>query len=184
MAIDFSALNSPKAPPKKRAVATRATPAPTRTEDAKPMSVRRHEGLMGLASLAQGACLMTGQFADAMTIAKFFPPVSMELANIAEEYESVAAPIDFLIKIGPFGALITAVLPLALQIATNHGAVDASTAAGLGVLPPEILATQMKTEMMRSQAEIIRAQNEAQKAANEAQAEMQKLMDEQAKGNA
>lgn len=176
MPIDMSAATV-KAPPKKRATtavkATANTPQDTRTPNE-----RRHDGLMGLASLGQGICMMTGQHADAMAIGKFFPPVSQEIANIADEYESVAAPIDFMIKIGPFGALITALLPLGLQIMANHGVIDASAAASHGVMPPDVLKAQMRAEMMRHAANTLELQNKAMAEANAAQQDYEKLMAE------
>lgn len=51
--------------------------------------------------------------------------------------ERVAAILDRVLAVGPYGALLGALLPLALQIAANHGAVRPSP--DLGVLGPDEL---------------------------------------------
>jgi hypothetical protein len=104
---------------------------------------------------------MTGLYADAAAIGQHFPPVAKELANIADGSEFLAKPIDLLIEVGPYGALVAAAMPLALQIMANHGIVDASRMMGQGVVPPEVLEAQMKAEMARMQADALRQQQEA-----------------------
>lgn len=175
MPIDMSLA---KAPPAKRAAVAKkaATPAVSTDAPAKSLNEQRFEGMMGLASLGQGICLMTGLHADAMTIGKLFPPVAKEIANIADDNETIAQPIDFLIKIGPYGALIAAGLPFVMQILANHKVIDASKAMGQGIVPPEVLEAQMKAEMMRMQAEAMRAQQQAMNEANEAAAAYAKMM--------
>ncbi len=178
MPIDMSAA---KAPPPKRATAKKAAPAAIGIEAPAPVQTlnqKRVEGMLGLSQLVQGVCLMTGQFADAATIGKFGPAVIAEVANIADDNEGVAKPIDFLIKIGPYGALIAAGMPLVFQILANHKVVDASAALGYGVVPPEVLEAQMKAEMARMQAEAMKQQQQAIQAANDAAAEYAKMMAE------
>ncbi len=186
MPLDMSAAT---APPKKATGGTRSgtrkTPAPLVTEPEPNASVnRRTEGLNGIAQIVQAGCLMFGQYADAAAIGQFFPPISKELAQIAETNEVVSKPIDFLIEIGPYGGLIAAVLPFGLQIAANHGWADASRLMGQGVVPPAVLDAQMKTQMMQMQAEALRAQNAAVTAANAARQEMEAALREQQEANA
>lgn len=185
MPLDMSAAT---APPKKSAgtrTSNRKAPAPLVTEPEPNASVnRRAEGMNGIAQIVQAGCLMFGQYADAAAIGQFFPPISKELAQIAETNEAISKPIDFLIEIGPYGGLIAAVLPFGLQIAANHGWADASRLMGQGVVPPAVLDAQMKTQMMQMQAEALRAQNAAVAAANAAQKEMQDALREQQEANA
>jgi len=173
--IDMSAA---KAPPVRKATAAakKAVIAQQPVNEGKSQNQLRFEGLMGLAQLGQGVCLMAGLHADAMTIGKFFPPVAAEVANIADDNETVAGPIDFIIKIGPYGALIAAAMPLVMQVLANHNIVDATSMHGYGVVPPAVLEAQMKAEMMRMQAEAMREQQQAVNEANAAAEAYQKMM--------
>lgn len=172
--IDMSAAT---APPKKRTASPRAatkTVAPPEPEQQVSASVvRRTEGMLGLAQMAQGLCAVTGLYADAAAIGMFFPPVALETAKVADSNETIAKPIDFLIEIGPYGALIGAVMPFAFQIAANHGWIDASRLGAQGVVPPAVLEAQMKTKMVQMAAEAQRQQNEALAQSQQAQAEFE-----------
>lgn len=179
MAIDMSAA---KAPPAKRSATTRAsTPktAPTPpAEGKKSVNDLRRDGLLGLAQLVGGVCLVTGQYADAAAIGRHFPPLAKAAADLADENETVAKPIDFLIQIGPYGAIIAAGLPLVLQLLANHKVIDASAMSSQGVVPPAVLEAQMKAEVAKMQAEAVRSQQEAVHQAQEAQAEYEAMMRE------
>jgi hypothetical protein len=161
MPIDMSL--AAKAPPRKttgRAATPKNTPVQITT-----LNDRRTEGLIGVSQLAQGLLLMVGQYADAATIGKLFPPLAKEVANIADEHDIVARPVDLLIQVGPYGALIATGLPFVLQIAANHRWIDASRLGAQGVVPPEVLEAQMKTEVARVQAqEMMRQQQMIQEA--------------------
>jgi hypothetical protein len=177
----MSAASAAKAPPRK----TAARPAPTKAVAAAsttpPVSdyERRRDGLVGLGSLGQGLCLLTGQYADAAAIGRYWQPVASELATVAGQYESIAKPVDILIQVGPFAALLTAVMPLAMQIAANHRMVDASRLYGQGVVSPEVLEAQMKAEMAQMQAEAMMAQKRAMMEAQAAQAQFERMMAEE-----
>lgn len=163
MAVNFSAAAPPKRQGRKpTGTATVAIPE-------APRSIRdvREEGLNGIAQLVQGGCLMLNQHADAATIGKHFPPLSHELANLADNYEVLAKPIDLIIQLGPFTALIAAAMPLVTQIMVNHRMAKPGV---MGTVPPEMLSAQIQTEMMRTQAEMMRAQREAQAELAQAQA--------------
>lgn len=165
--IDMSAAS---APPKKRSPSTRSARTASAVETNNPSDVqRRSEGLQGLAAMAQGICVLTGMHADAAAIGMFFPPVADELAKVAEANESIAKPIDLLINVGPYGALIGAVMPFAFQIAANHGWIDASRLAGQGVVPPAVLEARMKAQVLQMAAEAQRTQNEALAKARQAE---------------
>lgn len=175
--IDMSAAT---APPKKRTSAPRASKTAISEPPAMPNVQRRSEGLQGLAAMVQGICAVTGQYSDAAAIGMFFPPIADELAKVAEANESVAKPIDLLINVGPYGALIGAVMPFAFQIAANHGWIDASRLAGQGVMPPAVLEARMKAQVLQMAAEAQRAQNEALAHARKAQQEFESAMAEAA----
>lgn len=172
MPIDMSL--AAKAPPRKAASrGSKVTPVETQS-----LNERRTKGLIELAQLGQGIALMFGQYADAAAIGRYFPPVATELSNVADTSDIVARPIDFLIEVGPYGALIAAAMPLAMQIMANHRVIDASKLAGQGVVPPEVLEAQMQAEMARMQADALKKQQQAINEARAAQAEYERMMAE------
>jgi hypothetical protein len=176
MPIDMSAA---KAPPKRRASSAVKTAAQVQPE-ISTLNQRRTQGLIGLAQLGQGLCLMMGQYADAAAIGRFFPPLAQEVANVADTADVVAKPIDFLIEVGPYGALIAAGMPLVMQLMANHGALDASRLGGQGVVPPEVLDAQMRAQMAQMQTEALKQQQQAIAEAQRAQREFEEMMaDEQ-----
>jgi hypothetical protein len=176
MPIDMSL--AAKAPPRK--TGTRATPARAQAAQVQITSVndRRTDGLLGLAQLGQGLLVAVGLYADAAAVGKFFPPMAKELANVADDHDVLAKPIDFLIEIGPYGALIATGLPLIMQLAANHRLLDASRLGGQGVVPPELLEAQMKTQMARMQADVMRAQQAAMQEAKQLEREYEQMMAE------
>lgn len=180
MAIDMSAA---KAPPRKT-VAPRSTPPKAAPAPQVQVSdnERRRAGLNGLGQLAQGVCLLTGQYADAAAIGRYWEPIAAETANVSDQYESIAKPVDILIQIGPFAALLTAVLPLGMQIAANHRMINADMLVSQGIVSPEVLEAQMKAEMARMQMEAMLAQKEAMARAQAVQAEYEALMADESAG--
>lgn len=168
MPVNFGA--QVKAPPIKRGSARS-----TATQIEMPRSQRelREEGLNGLAQIGQGIALALRQYADAATLGTHFPPVASELAKLADHYDVIAKPIDLLIQVGPFGALIAAAMPLVTQLAVNHRMAPAGM---MGTVPPETLSAQMQAQMMRMQAEMMRQQALAVKEMEAAKQEIADLM--------
>lgn len=164
--------------PTRRTNTPKSTTANASIAQTQSPNEKRTLGLMGLGQLGQGILLMTGQYADAATIGSHWGPIAKELANIADDNESFAKPIDLLIAVGPYGALLQAVLPLALQLATNHKLIAADALLGQGVVPPEVLESQMKAQVYRMQLEAKREQQEALREARNAQAEFERMMAE------
>lgn len=172
MAIDLSALKAPpsaapvkRGPGRPRKVAD-STPKPSRFEE-------RANGLMGLGQLLQGGLMLGKQYADAAAIGMHWQPVATEVARLAETLEPVAKTVDMLIQAGPYAALIQAVMPLAMQLAANHGYVPATMT---GIVPPEVLRTQMEAQMLQTQADAYRAQQEAMRAAEAAKNDLEALI--------
>lgn len=170
------------APPRKRQSGVRTT-APKVQADTRSPNEKRVEGLLGLGQVGQAACIMGRQYADAATLGMHFPPVATEIANLADQFEMVANVADFLIQIGPFTAIITASMPLILQLLANHKVLDASALMGQGVVPPEVLESQMKAQIAKMQADAMREQQMAMQEAREAQAEYERYMAENAEMN-
>jgi len=119
---------------------------------------------------------MMGQYADAAAIGMHWGPVATELAKIADSNDAIAKPIDFLIEIGPYGALVEAVIPFVLQILVNHKVIKAEAMLGSTVVTTEVLDAQMKAQVMRTQAQAMRAQQAALADAQAAQAEMEEML--------
>lgn len=166
--IDMSAAT---APPKRRSPNTRASvkAAAVVPEPEVSKAQVREAGMNGLAQMVMGACSIVGWYADAATINQFFPPVSHELAKIADNNETISKPIDTLIAVGPYGALLGVLLPFGMQVAANHGWIDASRLGAQGVMPPAVMEARAKAQMLEMAAEAQRRQNEALAAAREAQ---------------
>lgn len=135
-------------PPAKKATPVR----PTATDKAAAQLEKdRTEGLMVLVSVAQSGCVITGQLADAGAIAVHGKPVATEIARLAAHDERIARMCDTLIAITPYTALIAAVMPLALQVAVNHGMIKAEAVSSLGVVTAKTLEYEMRTAMMEAE---------------------------------
>lgn len=176
MPIDTSLAT--KAPPRKSTGRGNARASVATHMERSPREIRE-EGLLGVGQTLQGICILAQQWADAGAIGMHFPKIAPELAKLADQYSIVATGVDLAIQVGPFGALIAAVMPLGMQILANHKMIDASNAVGLGnVVPPEVLEATMKADMMRQVAQAQREQAEAMREAQAAQAEYAKVMNE------
>jgi hypothetical protein len=69
---------------------------------------------------------------DGFCVAQHTPPIADAVADLAVERPEVAAALDKIMAVGPYGALIGAVLPLAIQIAHNHNKVPEPMARAMG----------------------------------------------------
>lgn len=176
-------MSTVTAPPKKSnttRTGTRQTSSRMQVQPQLTQAEKRASGLMGIAQLGQALCVMTGQYADAATIGKHAPAITNEVALLADSYDIVAGPVDFLIQVGPFGGILAAGLPFVLQIMANHGALDATRLSSQGVVPPAVLEAQMQAQVMRMQADMVAAQQKAVEEAQKARAELDSLLAAQA----
>jgi hypothetical protein len=121
----------------------------------------RQEAVNGVFQLAGFGLIVAGQHADAGALGEHGPAISHELAALSEKNSKVAAFIDSLTEAGPYAGLVIAVMPLVLQILANHKIVKGDLSAA-GVIAPEVLEAQVKTELARKQAAAIIAQHEAE----------------------
>lgn len=155
-----------------------STPPPARTKTtAKPVSSpartkreERLEAVGGLGQLAQAGLIMTGQFADAGAVGLHFGRIASEVVSLAETDTRVAAVIEPLLNIGPYAALVTAMLPLAMQILVNHGK---AKPGALGTVSPATLESQIKTALAKAELEQVIQQKAAEEEAARIQQEMQ-----------
>lgn len=104
----------------------------------------RYQAVNGLFQLGSLGLTARGMYADAAATGIHGPNVSRELASLAESDERIASIIDYLTTAGPYTGLIMAVLPFALQIAANHGRIDASKTMMPGIREPAELEKEMR----------------------------------------
>jgi len=145
---------------------TKRASAPTQSTVNKD----RAEALAGLGQLAQVPLIATKQYADVGALSMYWPGVAKELANLADSQEQIAKLIDPLIQIGPYTGLITAVLPLIMQLGVNHGIM---APGGMGTVPATTLSAQVETSMAQAELEALRVQLQAEKEAQAVRAQIQ-----------
>lgn len=166
-------IGQPKAPadkgqPKPRTAATTKTLAASAKTDA------REEGLTGLAQIATGILIITKNYADAGAVDMHAAPIAHEIAVLAENDDRIANIVDRITAVGPYAALLTAVMPLALQILVNHDRIKPSAAGLMGgqVMSKEALEKKVEADILRAQAQFLKDAKEAQEEVARIQAEM------------
>lgn len=152
MALDLSAPPPPRHPAARQA----------RTPKAPSKTAAREEAANGIFQLVGFGLIVTRQYADAGAINMHGAPIAHELASLSEQNDGIAKGLDYLLEAGPYAGLITAVMPLALQLMANHGIVKAEMVAGGGVVPPESLTAEVKATMARQAAQAIQRQAQAE----------------------
>lgn len=134
-------------------------PAPPRakTRKAPPSGGGRRSGpdyrggIMGLIQLAATPLVVAGTrsdaaMADAAALTVHGPPIADALHSLAQERPEVAAVLDRVLQAGPYGALLAAALPLAVQIATNHGLLPEPLGQAMGAHSRRDLVAMMRPE--------------------------------------
>ncbi len=119
-----------------------ARPATKSTTPRKKADINYRDGITGLLQIP---AFGLGMFApinpafglDSATILLHAPVIASALEQTALNNEQVAAMLDQILTVGPWGALLGALVPLAVQIAANHGLVPAGEESG--TLTPEQL---------------------------------------------
>lgn len=134
----------PKPGAKKSPGPRTSTPPRARSGPAKSVGPDYAAGFAGLLSLPTAALLLAGQRkpelqADAVALAIHTGPISEAVGQLARDQAAVAAVLDKLMAVGPYGALIAAVSPLVLQVMCNHGIIPAGTAGA--VAPDQLVAS-------------------------------------------
>lgn len=165
MPIDMSLAAS--APP--RNTRQKAPAAPRRT-----VTDTRAEAVNGLFQLASFGCVMVGQYADSATIAEHGPNISLETAKLAQQNDKIGQWIDYLTQAGPYAGLVTAVLPLALQLAANHKRIDPSKVPGLQ--DPAVLTAKVETQMKAAALQQMREAAQQQAAFDQELARLDEAM--------
>lgn len=78
---------------------------------------------------------------DAATVTLHSGNIAEAVNETAQQDERIAAALDKMLEVGPYGALFAAMMPVALQIAANHGKIPANK--DLGILSPGDIADAM-----------------------------------------
>lgn len=110
-------------------------------------------GIMGMMQLPAGVLAFAGMSkpelaADAAVLTIHGPNVAEALNELAKERPEVAAVLDRVLSVGPYGLLIAAVMPMVLQILANHGVLPSGL---LGTVPKEALLSYMAEEAQRNE---------------------------------
>jgi hypothetical protein len=110
--------------------------------------------LLGLFQIPAGALAIAGMqrpvfAADAAAITIHAPNIAEALDQLAQERPEIAAVLDRVLQVGPYGVLIAATVPMVLQILANHAVVPAGV---MGTVPPETLVANFMPEVAAAAA--------------------------------
>lgn len=131
----------------------------------------RKEALTGILQIAQFGCVAFGQFADAGAIGMHAQPIVNETLKLGESNSKIQEKIDLLIEVGPYAGLIGVLIPFAAQILVNHKIFKPEQFANAGIVSPQMLEAQMKTELARQAMDAIIKQKQAEE-------DLQRMQDE------
>lgn len=136
-----------------RAAESRSTAAPRPTRKSGPARLRSaapdyRQGVAGLLQIPAFVLASAGRLNpaleyDGIAVAAHTPAIAEALHSLAMEEPRVAAVLDKILSVGPYGALLGALVPLAAQIAVNHKRLPAGT---LGAQEPEALKNALIAE--------------------------------------
>jgi hypothetical protein len=74
------------------------------------------------------------------------PGIARAISNLANENPQVAAVLDRVLAAGPYAELFGAVMPLAVQLLTNHGRIPVPVATKIGATDPAVIAAQLRKQ--------------------------------------
>lgn len=104
---------------------------------------RYEEGVQGLFQIPAMALAFVSPV-DGFCVAQHTPPIAKAVADLAVDRPEVAAALDRVLAVGPYGALIGAILPLAVQLMHNHDMVPESMAKAMGATPKKDVERHLK----------------------------------------
>jgi hypothetical protein len=151
MPINMKPEATPKPPPPRRNTVKPRTPA---VQPSVSRVHAREDGVKGIGQMIALGLTLRGQKADALAIAQHNEPIAHEIALIADDNDKIGDIIDQLAKAGPYGGLVMAVLPLAMQIAVNHDRLSADDVVVEGVVSKDDLLKQAAPKNAATLAEI------------------------------
>ena len=80
---------------------------------------------------------------DAAALTLYSPGLIEAINETAKTDERLAALLDKILAVGPYGLIFAAAMPLILQILVNHGAMPGAMAEAAGVMSVEQLDAQL-----------------------------------------
>jgi hypothetical protein len=147
------------APPAK-ATANKSTVKQTAAaKSASDITAARTEAVTALGQFAQVPLMIMKQHADVGAIDLHWKNISGEIAKLAASNEQVAKIVDPLMTVGPYAGIITAVMPLAVQILVNHGRIPAGAA---GSVPATTLSSQVESAIAERELQALTIQRDAE----------------------
>ena len=135
---------SAKASQKAREASAAYTPAKTRGRSSGKPTTDYRPALTGLMQIPQFLLGMAARWKpelgyDAVAVAMHSPPLVEALNETAKTDERLAKVLDRLTAVGPYGLVLAAAMPMAMQIAANHKIIP--TNRDMGILTQEELAS-------------------------------------------
>jgi hypothetical protein len=104
---------------------------------------RYADGVRGLLQIP-AAVISIVDPVDGFCIAQHTPPIADAVADLAVDRPEVAAALDRVLAVGPYGALLGAVLPLVFQLGHNHNLVPEPVAKAMGATPRKDVERHLK----------------------------------------
>lgn len=129
-----------RGPGRPRGTRTGTRPAAATPSPRRPAGPDYASAVAGLGQVAAAGLAMAGLPLDAWAVATHVPGIGQALHDLATTQPAVAAVLDKILAVGPYGAVIAATLPLFVQIAHNHKMIGTEQAVALGAVPRDQLA--------------------------------------------
>lgn len=144
---------TPKAKPGRRPGQASGTGTTRRRK--QPERVDYKTPLIGLAQIPAGILAMVGMrkhvfAADAAAVTIHAPAIAGALDDLAHEDPAVAAVLERVLQVGPYGVLLASIAPLVLQVLANHEAIPPGS---LGTRTPQDLINSFVPPEVRAQME-------------------------------
>lgn len=117
----------------------------------KPTTPDYRPGINGILQVVAAPLMVAGLkspalAADAAAIVHHAEDLSNALQETAEQVPGFAAVLERVLQVGPYGALLAAVMPLGMQLAVNHGLLSTEIGRALGAADPGDLIASLQPE--------------------------------------
>lgn len=128
----------------------RTAPSPRRTAGRSSRPSRTatdyRPGITGMFQMAAVPLAFAGETgaADAHAIGEHAPGIAEALNSLAQERPEVAAALDKLLSVGPYGVVVGALVPLAVQLLHNHQVIPEPVAVNLGATPRRTVLRKLR----------------------------------------